>query len=81
MPSPATDSFDRSQQGQTTVPQGFLFVLDERFQDEFESFAQAVAFMTHSLWTVEAEELRRWRLEADAAIRAGVVRTEELLRS
>ena len=50
---------------------------DEPLRIEAEELAQPVAREAHSLRAVEAEQLRRRLLEADAALGAGEVRGED----
>ena len=46
---------------------------DEPLRIEGVDFAEAVALSAHALRAVEAEELRAGRIEAEAAMGAGVV--------
>ena len=50
---------------------------DESIGIEAEELAEAVAGEAHAARAVEAEELRRWFVEADAAVGAGEVRGED----
>ncbi len=53
-----------------------LGVGDQQLGIEAVQFAQAVAGQAHAVRAVEAEQLRAGRLEADAAMRAGVMGRE-----
>ena len=55
----------------------FVWLGDEPIGIEAEELAQAVAREAHALRAVEAEQLRRRFLEADAALGAGEVRRED----
>ena len=73
VPPPLADIFQWAEQFDRSVPQRQRLIRDQPIQLKLEPLAETVAVETHSLRTVETEKLRRRRLVAETAVRAGVV--------
>ena len=65
--APGADEFDR------TLGEREIGIGDETLRIEGVDFAEAVALRAHALRAVEAEKLRAGRIEAEAAMGAGVM--------
>ena len=77
MPLPAAQILPRADEFDATLFERLFSVCDESVGIETEEFAQAIAGEAHALGAVEAEQLRRWFAEADAALGAGEVGGED----
>src|SRR5262249_54112332 len=71
--APPSHSFVRPNQRNRSVIEAEVRVGDNQIGVEGVFGTETVAFRAHSVRTVEAEQLRRRRLVADVAMRAGVV--------
>ena len=76
MPSPAAQIAPRADQFDRALLERAAAVGNQTIRIEAVDLAQAVARQAHALRAVEAEQLRAGRLEADAAMRAGIMGRE-----
>ena len=77
VPPPAPEILPATDQRETSLLEVQRRVGNEQAGIEGVEFAQAVAFVAHALWAVEAEQLRRRRLEAQSTVGAGVIDRED----
>ena len=77
MPSPPPHFLDRPQRRDRPVPDGKTWIRDQKLRREIVPDAQAFAREAHPLRTVEAEELRTGRVEAQPAGGAGIMRRKQ----
>ena len=75
VPSPPTDPCAHGLNGQ--VQKRFGLVRHQQFGIKRRSFAQPVASRTHSAGRIEAEHLRRGRLERKVALQASALRRQQ----
>ena len=74
MPPPLAHILDRPNRSESAVPDREVGIGNQQVRVEVVPHAQAIAGQAHALRTVETEELRAGRVEAQAAEGAGVMR-------
>ena len=80
MSRPASDFGPRRQQQRRTFLDRLVFVHNQLMHRESVAHSQAITVHAHSQRTIEAEELRTWRLIAHSALSAGVVGAVKTIR-